>query len=106
MFRSILIAANWDGFHDNETDIWGYTWAVGEHVCEDGVVEYEDPHSHLADKTYWSHQGYAGGLVLSPGTYYTTVQALNEVTLFGFINSFSTITATNCIYLCVTHLYM
>ena len=75
-----------------------------EHVCEDGVVEYEDPHSHLADKTYWSHQGYAGGLVLSPGTYYTTVQALNEVTLIVFIPFFSTITTTNCIYL-MCHVY-
>ena len=41
---------NWDGFHDNETDLWAYTWAAGTKECTDDVVEYEDPHSHLADR--------------------------------------------------------
>ena len=82
-----FFSANWDGFHDDETDLFGYTWAVGTRVCDEDVVDYEDPHSHLADRSYWSHQGYATDLVLqSGGTYYTTVQALNDVSAMWSAN--------------------
>ena len=50
------MTANWDGFHDDETDIWGYTWAAGTSDCAQDVQEWDDPHSHLADKSYWTHQ--------------------------------------------------
>ena len=60
---------------------------MGSAVCGEDVVEYEDPHSHLADQSYWSHQGYASNLVLdSGGRYAATVQALNDVcTAYYFI---------------------
>ena len=59
--------------------MWGYTWAAGTRVCDTDVVQYEDPHSHLADKSYWEHQGYKSDLVLKEGAHYVTVQALNDV---------------------------
>ena len=79
--------ANWDGFHDNETDLWGYTWAVGTRECDDDIVEPEDPHSHLADRSLWSHQGYATDMVLTSGRkYFTNVQALNDVNSASALN--------------------
>ena len=74
-----LFSANWDGFHDNETGLWGYTWAAGTHTCDSDIVEFEDPHSHLADASYWNHQGYASGLSLPMGEYFVIVQSLNDV---------------------------
>ncbi|XP_013394005.1 uncharacterized protein LOC106161555, partial [Lingula anatina] len=73
------MSANWDGFHDNETDIWGYTWAAGSTVCGTDVQPYDDPHSHLSGKSFWTHNGLAKHLHLADGPYYVTVQALNNV---------------------------
>ncbi|XP_013400528.1 uncharacterized protein LOC106166497 [Lingula anatina] len=73
------LSANWDGFHDNETGIWGYTWAAGSTVCGTDVQPYDDPHSHLSGKSFWTHNGLAKHLHLPDGSYYVTVQALNSV---------------------------
>lgn len=48
-------------------------------MCDSDVVDFEDPHSHLADRSYWNHQGYASGLVLEMGNHFVMVQALNDV---------------------------
>lgn len=79
----IYPTANWDGFHDNETDIWGYTWSAGTSVCATDVQAWDDPHDHLADKSYWTHQGAATDLLLPDGPYYVSVQALNSVVFGG-----------------------
>ena len=51
-----ICSANWDGFYDNETDIWGYTWAAGSTTCGTEVQTWDDPHDHLAGKSYWTYQ--------------------------------------------------
>ena len=83
-----LFLGNWDGFRDNETDLWAFTWAAGTRVCDSNVVDFEDPHSHLADKSYWNHQGYASGLVLDEGEHFVTAQSLNEVCLIKSLHLF------------------
>ena len=51
-----MLTANWDGFHDIETDIWGYTWAAGTTICGTDIAPWDDPHDHLAGKSYWTYQ--------------------------------------------------
>ena len=51
-----IFKANWRGFYDNETDIWGFTWAAGTTICGTEIQEWDDPHDHLADKSYWTYQ--------------------------------------------------
>ncbi|XP_070572594.1 uncharacterized protein [Ptychodera flava] len=77
------VSANWDGFRDNETDIFGYTWTVGLTPCEDDVHPHKDPHSHLFDETEWTHTGIAQPLNLDDGSYHVSVRALNKVEFGG-----------------------
>ncbi|KAL4222206.1 hypothetical protein ACF0H5_018244 [Mactra antiquata] len=77
------IAANWKGFHDNESGIWGYTWAVGTTVCGTDIVSYRDPYAHLSSKKFWTDSGFQKGIHLPDGPYYVTVQALNGAELGG-----------------------
>ncbi|XP_077992165.1 uncharacterized protein LOC144446291 [Glandiceps talaboti] len=77
------VSANWDGFRDNETDIFGYTWTVGTDHCEDDVHPHKDPHSHLFDENEWTHVGIAHPLDLDDGAYHITVRALNKVEFGG-----------------------
>ncbi|KAI8510725.1 hypothetical protein Bbelb_116410, partial [Branchiostoma belcheri] len=58
------VSANWDGFHDNETGIFGYTWTVGTTPCQEDIHPHKDPHSHLFDESEWTHTGIADGLDL------------------------------------------
>ena len=51
------IAANWNGFRDNETSIRGYTFAVGHDVCEDLLHPHNDPHRHLLSEDHWTNRG-------------------------------------------------
>ena len=74
-----MFSGNWAPFRDNETGIWGYTWAVGSEICSPDIHPFEDPHSHLADDSYWTYQGFANDLNLNDGPYYITVQSLNQV---------------------------
>ena len=76
-------SGNWEAFTDNETGIWGYTWAVGTEPCEANVSPFDDPHSHLADNSYWTYQGFANDLSMPDGKYYITVQALNNIVFGG-----------------------
>ncbi|XP_038050876.1 uncharacterized protein LOC119724026 [Patiria miniata] len=78
-----FIAANWDGFHDNETGIHGYTWSIGHAVCDDDVSMHVDPHAHLFDESEWTHQGLVVNVHLPDGAYYITVRALNKVEFGG-----------------------
>ncbi|XP_066298079.1 uncharacterized protein [Branchiostoma lanceolatum] len=77
------VTANWDGFHDNETGIFGYTWTVGTYHCQDDVHPHKDPHSHLYGEDEWTHQGLAYPLELDDGFYHVSVRALNKVEFGG-----------------------
>nr|XP_006817933.1 PREDICTED: uncharacterized protein LOC100377080 [Saccoglossus kowalevskii] len=77
------VSANWDGFHDLETHIFGYTWTVGTDHCLDDIHPHKDPHSHLFDESEWTHTGIAHPLELDDGQYHVTVRALNKVEFGG-----------------------
>ncbi|XP_019624877.1 PREDICTED: uncharacterized protein LOC109470382 isoform X2 [Branchiostoma belcheri] len=77
------VTANWDGYHDNETGIFGYTWTVGTYHCLDDVHPHKDPHSHLYGENEWTHQGLAYPLDLEDGYYHVSVRALNKVEFGG-----------------------
>ncbi|XP_078658229.1 uncharacterized protein LOC144903712 [Branchiostoma floridae x Branchiostoma belcheri] len=77
------VTANWDGFHDNETGIFGYTWTVGTSHCQDDVHPHKDPHSHLYGEDEWTHQGLAYPLDLADGFYHVSVRALNKIEFGG-----------------------
>ena len=49
--------ANWDGFRDNETSIRGYTFAVGDEICNDLIHPHNDPHRHLQSEEHWDNRG-------------------------------------------------
>ena len=66
LFVFFPLSANWDGIHDNETHIYGYTWAIGHEVCGQDVSMHIDPHQHLFDESEWTHQGLVTGVSL-PG---------------------------------------
>ncbi|OWF46933.1 Delta-like protein 1 [Mizuhopecten yessoensis] len=78
-----MASVNFDGFHDDESGIWGYTWMVGESVCTRDIIEESDPHQHLSSKKYWTHNGYEKDLHLKDGQYFVTVRALNNVVFGG-----------------------
>nr|XP_006817093.1 PREDICTED: uncharacterized protein LOC100376421 [Saccoglossus kowalevskii] len=71
-----FVTANWDGFHDDETGILGYTWAVGTDVCQEDIHPHTDPHE-------WTNKGIAHSLSLPDGFYYVTVRAINNVEFGG-----------------------
>ncbi|XP_078620549.1 uncharacterized protein LOC144887293 isoform X2 [Branchiostoma floridae x Branchiostoma japonicum] len=77
------VSANWDGFHDNETGIFGYTWSAGTERCQDNIHPHKDPHSHLFDESEWTHTGIAHPLDLPDGKYYVNVRAVNKVEYGG-----------------------
>ncbi|XP_033637389.1 uncharacterized protein LOC117298318 isoform X2 [Asterias rubens] len=77
------MAANWDGIHDNETGIHGYTWSIGYNVCNDDVSSHIDPHAHLFDESQWHHQGLVVNVNLPDGAYFISVRALNKVEFGG-----------------------
>ncbi|WAR20850.1 CRB-like protein [Mya arenaria] len=77
------VAANWKGFHDDESGIWGYTWAVGKNVCSSDVIKFENPYAHLTDKKFWTDSAFHKDIHLPDGPYYVTVQALNGADLGG-----------------------
>ncbi|XP_071798137.1 uncharacterized protein [Asterias amurensis] len=78
-----ILAANWDGIHDNETGIHGYTWSIGYSVCGDDVSSHIDPHAHLFDESQWHDQGLVVNVNLPDGAYFTSVRALNKVEFGG-----------------------
>ncbi|KAK3612537.1 hypothetical protein CHS0354_024514 [Potamilus streckersoni] len=83
-----FVSANWDGIHDKETGLLGYSWTVGTKVCEELIHPHHDPHKHLLDKSQWTNSGQIYPLpapytTLPDGTYYITVRALNNVQYGG-----------------------
>nr|XP_006820036.1 PREDICTED: uncharacterized protein LOC102804939 [Saccoglossus kowalevskii] len=77
------VSANWDGFMDDETGIYGYTWSVGVSKCLDNIHPHTDPHAHIYDESEWTHQGIASPLFLEDGHYFITVRAINGVEFGG-----------------------
>ena len=52
--------ANWDGIHDYESGILGFSLTVGIEVCEERLHPYHDPHKHIVpldDDSQWTHVG-------------------------------------------------
>ncbi|XP_060074374.1 uncharacterized protein LOC132554093 [Ylistrum balloti] len=78
-----IASVNFDGFHDDESGISGYTWMVGQTVCTQDIVEESDPHKHHSSEKYWTHNGYEKNLHLQDGPYYVTVRALNNIVFGG-----------------------
>ncbi|XP_070573761.1 uncharacterized protein [Ptychodera flava] len=80
------ISANWDGYHDDETGIYGYTWTIGSEACLEDVHPHKDPHSHFFDESEWTHIGLANEFdepELEDGPYHITVRAINKVDFGG-----------------------
>ncbi|XP_035668224.1 uncharacterized protein LOC118410558 isoform X2 [Branchiostoma floridae] len=77
------VSANWDGFHDNETGLHGYSWTVGRTPCGQDVHPHIDPHAHLFDVSEWTHEGLASPLFLEDGKYHVTVRPINNVEFGG-----------------------
>ncbi|XP_070573717.1 uncharacterized protein [Ptychodera flava] len=80
------ISANWDGYHDDETGIYGYTWTIGSEACLEDVHPHKDPHSHFFDESEWTHIGLANNFdepELEDGPYHITVRAINKVDFGG-----------------------
>ncbi|XP_061168902.1 uncharacterized protein LOC133178171 [Saccostrea echinata] len=77
------ISVNFDGFHDDESGIYQYTWAVGKSVCNQDVVIFSDPHEFLHSAKHWTHSGYEKDLFLQDGKYFMTVQCVNNVVFGG-----------------------
>ncbi|KAL8609977.1 hypothetical protein ACOMHN_029470 [Nucella lapillus] len=79
------ISANWDGIHDYESGILGYSITVGRKPCEEWLVLHYDPHAKLVpldDDSQWTHIAVVNtenGVSLKDGKYYVTLRALNEV---------------------------
>jgi hypothetical protein len=63
-----LFAVNFDGFHDDETGIYQYTWAVGRSVCNQDVVNFSDPHKYLHSSKHWTNNGFQKNLHLKVWT--------------------------------------
>uniref|UniRef100_A0A1I8J5S5 GPS domain-containing protein n=1 Tax=Macrostomum lignano TaxID=282301 RepID=A0A1I8J5S5_9PLAT len=87
-----FMSANWDGLHDNETSIFGITWAAGTDVCGTDIsLGYGDPHAHLGHESQWTHIGSIHPIPnpaykengLPDGKYYSTVRATNKVEFGG-----------------------
>ncbi|ESO82597.1 hypothetical protein LOTGIDRAFT_236952 [Lottia gigantea] len=80
------MSGNWDGIHDKETGIHGYSFAAGHSICEETLDEHKDPHAHLYDESEWTHTGIIKRDENDPipdGKYYLTVRALNKVEYGG-----------------------
>ncbi|XP_066289112.1 uncharacterized protein [Branchiostoma lanceolatum] len=77
------VSANWDGFHDNESGLHGYSWTSGRAPCGGDVHPHIDPHAHLFDVSEWTHDGIASPLNLEDGEYHITVRAINNVEFGG-----------------------
>ncbi|KAK6174798.1 hypothetical protein SNE40_013376 [Patella caerulea] len=81
-----FISANWDGIHDKETGLLGYSFTAGKTVCEESIHPHHDPHKHLFDESEWTHIGIIKrdeSNPLADGKYYVTVRALNKVEYGG-----------------------
>lgn len=64
MCITFVTPVNFDGFHDDESGIYQYTWAVGQSVCSHNVVNFSDPHEFLHSAKHWTHNGYEKNLHL------------------------------------------
>ncbi|GAB1602264.1 uncharacterized protein LOC115224694 [Argonauta hians] len=77
------VSANWNGFQDKESGIWGYTWALGTSPCASDVVPFSEPLNNMGAVSRLQTTSFASELSLSDGPYFVTVQALNNVVLGG-----------------------
>ena len=79
----VSVAANWNGFHDNESGVRGYAWCIGSSIGSCDILPYEDPHSLLLSTSLWTNSAVASFAERLPdGEYFVTVQAESGV-LYG-----------------------
>ena len=78
-----LHVANWQGFSDAESGIYGYTWCVGTSIRQCDVVSPRDPHGALSSRQAWTNTGLERSLDLPDGAYFFTVQAVSNVEYGG-----------------------
>jgi hypothetical protein len=74
------IAANWDGFHDVESGIYGYLWCVGSAIGSCDIYEKADPQTERRETDDLTNVALAYPTELKHGQkYYVTVEAVNNV---------------------------
>ena len=56
---AVFAAANWMGFKDSQTGLFGFEWRMGTKICEDDTWSTRDPHSHLHSQDDWDYMGTA-----------------------------------------------
>lgn len=61
---NIVLSVNFDGFHDDESGINQFIWAVGRSICTNDVVNFSDPHEFVHSVKYWTYHGYEKNLNL------------------------------------------
>ena len=80
-----MLTANWNGFLDAESGIYAYTWCVGTSLGSCDILNQTDPHAHfgLSNRQAWTNTGLASSLDLTDGSYYISVQAINNIEYGG-----------------------
>ena len=83
-YNPVILIANWNGFHDDESGIMGYAWCIGTDIGSCDVLPFEDPHRLLPSRETWTNSALA---VLDPnlqdGDYYITVRVESNVEYGG-----------------------
>ncbi|XP_035662464.1 uncharacterized protein LOC118406510 [Branchiostoma floridae] len=83
-----FISISFDGIHDDETGIYGYSWCAGVEYCDCMIHPHHDPHDHLYDSSEWTHTGTIYPIppaptvvngILPDRRYYLSIRAFNNV---------------------------
>ncbi|KAI8518956.1 hypothetical protein Bbelb_022130, partial [Branchiostoma belcheri] len=83
-----FISISFDGIHDDETGIYGYSWCAGWEYCDCVIHPHHDPHDHLYDSSEWTHTGTIYPVppaptvvngILPDRRYYLSIRAFNRV---------------------------
>ena len=82
VFKSL---ANWDGISDPESGIFSYGWCIGTSVGSCNVMSFTDPFPNFVNRhELWTDMAAAlFQTALQDGTYYVSVQAINNVVYGG-----------------------
>ena len=78
-------SANWDGISDPESGIYSYGWCIGTSVGTCNIMPFTDPFPGYVNRhELWTSTGVAPFQTALPdGTYYVSVQAINNVVYGG-----------------------
>lgn len=81
-----FVSNRFDPFHDNETGIRGYSLCLGSSPCKCDLFPTYDPHETYRYPSDWNYKGFAVNHYeqgFGDGKYYSTITAINEVTMGG-----------------------